>query len=178
MVLGDSLTVEHRRSSLLRASSLQQDYRKQTKLKWNSKFNSFQRKERHAFVSFCFVYLFIYLSMVNKIQPKAVFLSLIFIVLSHIFSSESRCPTLHATPFSSLSCTNGSRPGSACTTTCAIGYRLNGTGLTECQNDLTWTNELSTCESKSVTQSWKIYSFYIHVCVCVCVCVVWVSECM
>ncbi|XP_011677589.2 sushi, von Willebrand factor type A, EGF and pentraxin domain-containing protein 1 [Strongylocentrotus purpuratus] len=59
---------------------------------------------------------------------------------------DIRCPTLTSPHFGSLACTQGSRHGSVCTSTCGVGYRVIGSTATKCNPDGTWTQDIPTCE--------------------------------
>ena len=59
---------------------------------------------------------------------------------------RSTCPELAAPQYGRLSCTEGIRIGSQCTTTCLEGYRIQGLERTECLINERWSNALPRCE--------------------------------
>ena len=59
---------------------------------------------------------------------------------------RSTCPELSAPLHGRLSCTDGIRIGSQCTTTCQHGYRINGNAHTTCQLNERWSSDLPRCE--------------------------------
>ena len=59
---------------------------------------------------------------------------------------RSTCPELAAPSFGRLSCTDGIRIGSQCTTTCLHGYRIVGSDHTTCQMNERWSDDLPRCD--------------------------------